>query len=243
MASVRRPAGGDGRQARWDTHNQTRRQKIIDAAVAAIEESEPGADVHVQQIAAKAGLSRTVIYRHFEDRADLDRAVQQSILDSLWAELMPAVTLEGTVPEIIRRIIGTYVRWAVAHPSLHLAADHDAGADGPLERRMEQLATEIAEVVGVAVAAFGAEPSEEQASSIDPMVFGLIGAVFSAVRRWLTRPERRLSADMLERMISDSAWFLIEGHARAWGVGIDPEAPVQDLLTAAIEPPAPTTAG
>lgn len=234
----------DGRQARWDTHNQTRRQKIIDAAVAAIEESEPGADVHVQQIAAKAGLSRTVIYRHFEDRADLDRAVQQSILDDLWAELMPAVTLDGTVPEIIRRIIGTYVGWAVAHPSLHLAADHDAsGPDGPLERRMEQLAGEIAEILGVGVAAFGATPSEEEAAALDPMVFGIIGAVFSAVRRWLVRPDRQLSAEALERMISDSVWFLIEGHARAWGVTIDPDAPVEDLLTAAIQPTAPTAAG
>lgn len=234
---------GDGRQVRWDTHNQARRQKIIDAAVAAIEESEPGADVHVQQIAAKAGLSRTVIYRHFEDRADLDRAVQQRILDGLWAELMPAVSLDGTVPEIIRRIVGTYVGWAVAHPSLHLAADHDAGADGPLERRMEQLATEIAAVMGVAVAALGADPSEEQAASIDPLVFGLIGAVFGAVRRWLTRPDRQLSAEVLERMISDSAWYLIQGHARSWGVTIDPDAPFEDLLAAAIRPPAPTSAG
>jgi len=226
-------ARADGRQARWDKHNESRRQRIIDAAVEVIEESEPGSDIQVQQIAAKAGLSRTVIYRHFDDRADLDRAVQQRILDDLWSELLPAVTLNGTVPEIIRRIIGTYVRWAVAHPALHLAADHDSdGAGGPLERRMEQLADEIAGLLGLGVAVLGAEPSEEEAASVDPLVFGLIGAVFGAVRRWLTRTERQLSAERLEQLISDSVWYLIAGHARSWGITIDPDAPVQDLLGA-----------
>ena len=73
------PASGkspDGRQARWDKHNQERRQVILDAAIAVVEAGEPGAEFHVQQIADRAGLSRTVVYRHFADRADLDQAIQ-----------------------------------------------------------------------------------------------------------------------------------------------------------------------
>jgi hypothetical protein len=41
----------DGRHARWDRHKEERRQQIIDATTAAVEEAGPGAEIHVQQIA------------------------------------------------------------------------------------------------------------------------------------------------------------------------------------------------
>jgi len=230
----------DGRQARWSQHNEERRRQIIDAAIAEIEAGEPGAELRVQAIARRAGLSRTVVYRHFEDRGDLDRAVQQQILDSLWADLLPAVRLDGTAPQIVRRIIGTYIRWSVAHPALHLAADHDAEGetDGPLQHGMEQLAGQIAGVLGTAVIALGGSPSEEEAAALDPLVFGLVGAVFGAVRRWLTRSDRQLPASALEGLISQSVWFVIEGHARTMGLRIDPDLPLDRLLASEPDRPA-----
>ncbi|MER7556561.1 TetR/AcrR family transcriptional regulator [Nocardioides sp. NPDC126508] len=223
----------DGRQERWSKHNEQRRQQIIDAAIAVIEAGEPGADVQVQQIAVRAGLSRTVIYRHFEDRADLDRAVQQAILDGLWSDLMPGITLDGTVPQIIERIIGTYVRWARAHPALHLAADHDieGGDDGPLQQGMEQLAGRISTIVGTAVIALGGNPTEEEAEALDPLIYGLVGAVFGAVRRWLTRTGERLPAETLERLTAQSIWYVIDGHARGFGIELDPDLPLEELLS------------
>lgn len=226
----------DGRQQRWSKHNETRRRQIIDAAIHEIEAAPPGAEVQVQQIAARAGLSRTVVYRHFEDRSDLDRAVQQAILDGLWAELLPAVSLEGSANEIIRRIVSTYVRWAEAHPSLHLAADHDSvSEEGPLQAAMEQLAGQIAAVIEVAIVALGGKPpgGERAAAIVDPLVFGVVGAVFGAVRRWLTRRDQRISADTLERLAADSVWYVIAGHARSWGVELDPDVPLDALLTGA----------
>ncbi|MEI7056962.1 TetR/AcrR family transcriptional regulator [Nocardioides sp. CCNWLW239] len=222
----------DGRQMRWSKHNEQRRQQIIDAAIAVIESGEPGADVQVQQIAVHAGLSRTVIYRHFEDRADLDRAVQQAILDGLWSDLMPEITLDGTVPEIIERVIGTYVRWAQEHPALHLAADHDidAGEVGPFQQGMEQLAGRISTIVGTAVIALGGNPTEEEAEALDPLIYGLVGAVFGAVRRWLTRTGERLPAETLERLTAQSIWFVIDGHARGFGIELDPALPLDELL-------------
>ena len=80
----------DGRQARWDRHNHERHQHIVGAAIAVIEENEPGTHIHLRQIADRAGLTRSVIYRHFADRADLDRAVLTAVVDSLADELLPA---------------------------------------------------------------------------------------------------------------------------------------------------------
>jgi AcrR family transcriptional regulator len=229
----------DGRQARWDQHKEERRQQIIDAAIAVVEEAGPGVEIHVQQIAERAGLSRTVIYRHFEDRADLDRAVQSRILDGLWAELMPRITLDGTVPEIIERVVGTYVHWAVAHPALHQLADHDVTTSsgrsqprgGPLEEGLERLAGQVAQVVHVGALALGGELSEEDIATLDPLAYGMVGAVFSSVRRWLTHQDPTLTPEKVIALVSQTLWFGIDGHARRFGLVIDPGRPVEDIAS------------
>jgi AcrR family transcriptional regulator len=223
------PGTRDGRQARWDRHKEERRRQIIDAAIAVVEESAPGSEVHVQQIAERAGLSRTVVYRHFEDRADLDRAVQTAVLDGFWAELMPKITLDGTVPDIIERVVGTYVRWAVAHPALHRLADHDPAGSGPLEEGLDRLAGLIAQVVHLGAAALGGELSDEDRASLDPLAYGIVGGVFSSVRRWLRHPDPALDPDRLITLTSQTVWFGIDGHARRLGVEIDPDRSVEDI--------------
>lgn len=230
--SPRAGSGGaaktDGRQARWARHNEERRAQIVAAALALIGEAEPGTEVHVQQIAERAGVNRTVVYRHFAERADLDVAIQQAIIAMLWGELLPTVTLEGTVPEIIDRIVGTYVAWASAHRSLHYVVDRNNGT-GVLEDAIDELAGDIGRLLASILIALGS-PSTLDDDELDALVHGVIGAVFGAVRRWLNRSTRVLSPERLRAMMSQSTWFLIEGNARALGIVLDPEQRISELI-------------
>lgn len=234
----------DGRQARWDRHNHERQQHIVEAAIAVVEENEPGTHVHLQQIAERAGLTRSVIYRHFADRAELDRAVLTAVVDSLADELLPAVTLEGTIPDIIERVVSRYVGWAVAHPSLHRLAESEpvARAASPLERGLERISEKVASVVVSALDTLGVPLRDEDRALTDPLAFGLVGAVFSAVRRWLVLGEDRPPAPVLVTALSDSVWYLLEGHARSLGVVLRRDQPVPELLeeaSLAAVPPGP----
>lgn len=220
----------DGRQARWDRHNEQRRQQILDAAIAVIEDGEPGAEFHVHQIAERAGLNRTVVYRHFSDRSDLDRAVQSEIFDGLWAELLPSVTLDGTIPQIVERIVATYVGWAVAHPALHRVAEQGADGPGPLQQGLARIAAQVGELITTAVEVLDLDVDDDERAAIDPLVFGLVGAVFGAVRRWMARPDRVPAAPKLVELVTRSVWFILEGHGRALGVVLDPRQPVEELL-------------
>ena len=65
--------GRDGRDARWEGHREARRSELVDATIRAIRRHGPG--VGMDDIAAEAGTSKTVVYRHFDDRAGLYRAV------------------------------------------------------------------------------------------------------------------------------------------------------------------------
>jgi len=223
----------DGRQARWDKHNQVRRQQILDAAVQVIEAGPVGDEFHVQQIAESAGLNRTVVYRHFTDRADLDRAIRAHILDGFTERLIPSVTLEGTVNEIIRRIISTYVEWVVAHPALHAFAIQEAS--GAFEHGIDRIASVVADLLELALALLGAELDEADTALIDPLAYGLVGAVFGSVRRWVSREPQVPGAPAISELLSQSIWNLLDGHARRLGLTIDPDLPLVDLLKLPVE--------
>ncbi|MEO3787334.1 TetR/AcrR family transcriptional regulator [Actinocorallia sp. B10E7] len=235
----------DGRQARWDRHNHERHRHIVAAAIAVIEENEPGTHIHLQQIADRAGLTRSVIYRHFTDRAELDRAVLTAVVDSLADELLPAVTLDGTIPDIVERVVSRYVGWAVAHPSLHRLAESDpvTRTASPLQRGLERISEQVASVVVTALDTLGVPLRDEERAMIDPLAFGLVGAVFSAVRRWLVLGEDQPPAPVLVTSLSDSVWYLLKGHAHSLGVDLRRDQPVQALLEqaslAAAGPPGP----
>lgn len=225
----------DGRQARWDKHNQQRRQQILDAATTVIEGQPPGTEFHVQQIAGSAGLNRTVVYRHFADRADLDDAIRQHIIDDLTSVLQPAVSLDGTVNEVIRRIISTYVDWTVLHPGLHAFAVQEAS--GPAQHGIDQIAAQLTELLELAIALLGANLNDAERALVDPLAHGLVGAVFGAVRRWVTREPQEPSAAEISELLSTSVWNLLDGHARRFDLHLDPDLPLVALFQLPDEQP------
>jgi hypothetical protein len=61
------------------------------------------------------------------------------------------------------------------------------------------------------------------------LAHGIVGAVFSSVRRWLSRPAPTLSPDALIDLVSQTVWFGIAGHARRFGLEIDPDRTVEEI--------------
>ncbi len=221
----------DGRQARWAQHNQQRRLQILDAATAVLAAHPPGAEFHVQQIAERAGLNRTVIYRHFADRADLDDAIRQHVTEHLTSVLTPAVTLEGSINEVIGRLITTYVDWTETHEALHAFAVQQAG--GPFQRGIDQIARSLTELLELVLTLLGAELDDDEQALVDPLAHGLVGAVVGAVRRWAAREPQEPSAERLTDLLTRSVWNLLDGHLREIGLHIDPDLPLTDLFHAA----------
>ncbi|GAB2769133.1 TetR/AcrR family transcriptional regulator [Nocardioides salsibiostraticola] len=231
------PTPIDGRRARWDEHNLARRQVILEAATDVLAGLEPGAEIHVRQIAEKAGLSRTVVYRHFADRADLDVAVQAHIFELVGARLLPALSLEGTPVDIVRRIVGAYVGWAAEHPALHQFVERETpGSSGPspLDQAIAQVAKGIEDLITLVVDSLEVRLTEDDRSALDPLIFGVVGFGFTAVRRWLRRPDQQPGPEALIDVLSEAIWLPIAGLASARGVTLDPNVPVSDLVTSVL---------
>jgi AcrR family transcriptional regulator len=229
----------DGRHSRWDRHNEERRTAILDAAIEAIEAAPEGTEVSVADIAGRAGLSRTVLYRHFDDRADLDLAIRGRIFDHLQGVLLPRVTLDGTPLEIIARIVGSYVDWATAHPRLHrVVHQQPLGLPGsPTDQAIGRLARQIRDIIALATTVLAFDADEDVQAALDPLVFGFIGMVMAAVHRWLSRPEPAPGAEAFASLLSEAIWMQIHGLAAARGLELAADVPVEQLLAGALETP------
>lgn len=227
----------DGRDERWAAHREERRTQILDAAIAVIEREAVGAEIHVRQIAGEAGLGRAVLYRHFTDRADLDRAVQKRILELLMERLVPQFALSGTIEQIIERIVYAYVAWAAEHPALHRIGameSQDAERLGDVIQVTQQIGELIAMLVTSGATLLEVQLTDADRQILDPLVFGIVGQAVGTVRFWLAREVQEPPVDVLAAHLARSVWFQIDGHARDRGVELDPQTSLDALILGAI---------
>ncbi|GAA3830664.1 TetR/AcrR family transcriptional regulator [Nocardioides panacisoli] len=224
-----RVPGIDGRSLRWESHNAERREQVLAAAVELLEEQPPGAEIHVQQIAERAGLARTVVYRLFNSRADLQRAVQLRVVEMIRGVLEVNFELTGSADEIIRGIVGSYVDWVAEHPQLHDMAERELGdgEPGELERAIDVLGKELSELLQAGAALLDNDLDDTLIAMLDLLVVGLIGQVRGAVNQWVRRPDRTPSARTLTGLLSRWIWYQIDGQARELGVVVDPTRPIE----------------
>jgi AcrR family transcriptional regulator len=224
----------DGRQSRWRGHNLERRQLVLEAALLVINESSPGEEVRIAQIAARTGINRSALYRYFEDRADLEVAVQREICARAGGEVLGAITLDGTPREIVHRIIATYSHWAVTHTSLLRFVERDVpgSEERPLEETIAQVAMAIEGLIAVLITTLGVELTERDRGVLDPWAFGLVGGVMQAVRRWSSRADSSADLDHFVEVLTQTTWSQVLDLASSRGIAV-PDLPVETLVPAA----------
>lgn len=109
-----------------------RRAQIVASAIATI--AELGFNrASFAQIAKHAGISSTrLISYHFEDKAELIRAVVESVLTEAAAYMRPRLPLEGTKAAILAAYLKSNVDFIHEHPD-HIRAVIDIAANARAE--------------------------------------------------------------------------------------------------------------
>lgn len=222
-------AASDGRDARWRDHRAERQERILAAATAAIEEN--GGTTPVSAIADEAGVPRSVVYRLFADREDLDEQIRNRILGDLMGQLAPALDPAGTIADSIRIATETYVGWVVDHDRLHQflgtgsAARRTTGSRAVTGTRTA-IALHLVQVLdGHLDRLVG--PGHAPVGMTENLAFGLVGLVDGTVNRWVAHPETRSTPEDLIDFLSDTLWTTIAAAAARAGLTIDPDDPVR----------------
>jgi AcrR family transcriptional regulator len=196
----------DRRNSRWDEHRRARREQLVDAALAAV--GRHGSGVGMEEIAAEAGTSKTVVYRHFTDRSDLHVAVCGRVAAQLLPRLREAMQSSGDPRQMTAAAIDTYLAFLEADPQVYrFVVTPQPGGDGvdPVGTLADLVGDQAASLMAVALERAGRDPAAAGAWG-----HGLVGLVRSAADWWL-RAGRSMLRTELAAHLTDLAWAGVSG--------------------------------
>ena len=197
----------DRRDSRWDEHRRARREQLVDATLAAVDKH--GAGVGMDEIAAEAGTSKTVVYRHFADRTELYTAVCSRVAAQLLPKLRAAMDSSPEPRQMLAAAIDTYLAFLEADPELYRFVVHqqppDATDPDPISNLSDLVGDQAAALMAVTCAQSGRDPA-----AAEPWGRGLVGMVRSAADWWLGANRPMLRSELTAHL-TDLAWAGLSG--------------------------------
>ncbi|MEA2461687.1 MAG: hypothetical protein QOH90_1864 [Actinomycetota bacterium] len=140
------------------------------------------------EIAAEAGVTKPILYKHFGDKGGLYQALAERYVSALMEELRRALAAEADPEKRIRSTIETYLAFIEGDPQVYRFLMHRAVGERPEAQAtvadfIGQLSQEIALVLGEELRRMGAD-----SGGAEPWANGIVGMVQLAGDRWLEKP-------------------------------------------------------
>lgn len=155
--------GADSQRERARLDRGESRERIIAAATALIRERGLSG-LSIGEIMERAGIGRTIFYRHFDDLGDLLMKASREAIEALYASEVELSEDEGPSAEVvgaaIESAVAVYHRHGPLLRALQEAAPSDeriSGAQEAIRARFDQL---VADVIGP-LPGFASRPEEE----------------------------------------------------------------------------------
>lgn len=209
MADVRRGlrAAGAALATRRLTA-EARRAQLLDVA-RDVFASDGYHGAAMEQIAVKAGVTKPVLYQHFESKKELYLGLLEEDNERLQTEIRDAIEGSRSNHERIERAMIAYFDYIDANEgSFRLLFRETMGADpdfrAAIERFRDSVASRIADVI--------ASETELPSSESELLARGLLGIAESAAQWWLER--RTVDKKQAVRDLSDLAWRGLSGLPR-----------------------------
>jgi AcrR family transcriptional regulator len=185
------------RRARAD-----RRPELLDAATEAIRRHGPAASM--TQMAAQAGVTKPILYRHFGDRSGLIHALAERFSVNLLSELQAALA-SGTEPrQLIVQTVDTYIAFIERDPDVYRFLVQHVENDATLIGFMQQVGQQVAIVLGEQLRAAG-----QDSGAAEPIAHGIVGMVHSAGHWWVEH--RTMPRARLVDYLADVLWSGVAG--------------------------------
>ncbi|PRH76289.1 TetR/AcrR family transcriptional regulator [Streptomyces solincola] len=209
---------------------ERRRRELLEAADRVVLRDGPGASMNA--IAAEAGITKPILYRHFGDKGGLYRALAERHTNALLSALRSALDAPAGRRERVEATLDTYLAAIEARPQVYRflmhpseesgqTAPHGEGAGGPergfdvgrhsapvLRRMGEELARVIAERIDLG-------PGGAALSRV--WGHGIVGMMHAAGDWWLG--ERPCTRAELVRALADLLWGRLESVPDREGQG------------------------
>jgi AcrR family transcriptional regulator len=193
-----------------------RRRELLDAADRVVQRDGPGASMNA--IAAEAGITKPILYRHFGDKGGLYAALAKRHTDALLDSLRAALDAPAERRRRVEATLDTYFSAIEARPQVYRFLMHPSQAEGgfdvgrhsaPLLRRLGE---ELAEVIGGRL-----DLGPERELLARAWGHGIVGMMHAAGDWWLG--DRPCSRAELVHSLTDLLWGrLVDADDRAGGL-------------------------
>ncbi|WP_372434534.1 TetR/AcrR family transcriptional regulator [Arthrobacter cavernae] len=200
----------DGRAARWQNHREERRRELIKAARRAVHAL--GSDASMEDIATAAGTSKSVYYRYFGDKAGLQQAMGEVVLEQMQRRMREAAQSAESPREGLFAMVSAYLQMAESSPNVYAfvtrltpgeASAQDAiAASGALGNFFEQITAMIARPMREHIGA-------EKEALIDYWPAAAIGLVRNAGEMWLGSPASPAKPDQAAMAGRITDWLCV----------------------------------
>lgn len=161
------------------SHRLARRAELVHAATRAVHRFGP--DVSMDEIAATAQTSKSIVYRYFADKTELQVAVGEAVVTQMHAALEDAVRAAEAPRDALRSMIDVYLEMAEASPQVYWFVTRPLSEDAsaPLGHFLDAVARLVARP-------FGRLLGGADAAWLDVWAAGAVGFVRGAGEWWLT---------------------------------------------------------
>ena len=180
-----------------------RRSELLDAADRVVHRDGPRASMNT--IAAEAGITKPILYRHFGDKNGLYRALAERHTAGLLASVRAALALPLERRDRVEAVIDTYLAAIEARPQVYRFLAHpDPAAEGltpagPLAPALRQIADELTRSMREQV-----DLGPDSAVVAEAWGQAMTGMVLAAGDWWLeTRP---FSRERMVQTLADLLW-------------------------------------
>ena len=165
-----------------------------------------------------------MLYRYFDDMADLHAAVGAWGAGQVMERLLPALAADGPVRDRVRMACDAYLEAIEEHPNVFLLlvqhrADTAPTGD-PLADGKATIAAAIAVVIGDSLRDLGVD-----AAGAEPWAHGLVGLGLSTGEWWLSR--QTMSRAAVSGYLSSFVWHAFEGISASYGVALPIDGPLR----------------
>jgi AcrR family transcriptional regulator len=179
--------------------SKERRRSLLEAADRVVRRSGPEASMAA--IAAEAGISKPVVYRHFGDKGGLYRALADRHIAELMERLSSALRQPADRVERTRLVIDAYLAAIEEEPQVYRFLLHRAPIEEPtLTGLVAELTGRVAEALAAGIMTQLALPARSRPTAL-AWAHGMVGAVQAAGDWWLEHrevPRSRLVDDLCQ---------------------------------------------
>lgn len=162
---------------------ERRRAELLDAADRAVRRAGPAASM--DSIAAEAGVTKPILYRHFGDKGGLYQALAERYASALMVELRRALGRDAEPRELLRTTIDTYLAFIARERRaydflMQRAVPERSEAHAVVAGFVRRVADEVAGVLATELGRYGLDTTPAGA-----WAHGLVGMVQLAGDWWL----------------------------------------------------------